>query len=91
MKLFDLLAKLGILRVGTKKAAWHSGRDMPAEFLMDDVANANRDLTTKQDLKDLKRAVFGGRPAERFCTNCGKPVSPNDKFCTACGVRITPD
>lgn len=90
MKLIDLLAKLGILRVGTKKAVWRSGKDMPAEFLMDDVFNANRDLTTKQDLKELKRAAFGDKSSERFCSNCGKPVSPDHKFCTACGTKITP-
>jgi zinc-ribbon domain len=88
MKLFDVLAKLGILRVGAKKAVWHSGKDMPAEFLMDDVVNADRDLTTKQDLKNIKQAAFGDGSSERFCTDCGKPVAPSHKFCTACGAKI---
>lgn len=47
MNLRDILAKLGILRFGTKKAVWHSGRNMPTEMLMDDMLNAERDLTTR--------------------------------------------
>jgi len=54
MKLLDLLAKLGILRFGTKKATWTSGKDLPEEFLMDDVYNAKRDLTTVDDVKAAK-------------------------------------
>ncbi len=50
MTLLDVLAKLGILRFGTKKAVYKSGVDRPAELLMDDVYNADRDLTTKADV-----------------------------------------
>ena len=25
---------------------------------------------------------------ERFCGNCGKPISPNQLFCVNCGSRI---
>lgn len=59
MGLLDILAKLGILRYGAKKATWKSGKDMPEEFLMPDVLNAKRDLTTKQDLKNIKDRVTG--------------------------------
>ncbi len=59
MKLLDLLAKLGILRFGTKKATWTSGKDLPEEFLMDDVYNAKRDLTTADDVKAAKDALTG--------------------------------
>ncbi len=59
MKLLDLLAKLGILRYGTKAAVYRSGRDRPIEFMDHGVANADRDLTT---LDDLKRAF--GRKAD---------------------------
>lgn len=48
-----VLAKLGILRYGAKSYTYTSGRDRPAESLMDDVFNAERDLTTKQDLNRL--------------------------------------
>ena len=44
MKLMDLLAKLGIWRFGTKAAVYKSGADRPAEFMMDGVYNADRDL-----------------------------------------------
>ena len=56
MKFLDLLAKLGILRVGARKATYTSARDRPAEFMMDDVYNAERDLVAKKDL--------GGKPEE---------------------------
>jgi hypothetical protein len=59
MKLLDILAKLGILRFGTKAAVYRSGRDRPIEFMDQGVANAERDLTT---LDDVKRAF--GRKAE---------------------------
>ena len=59
MKLLDLLAKLGILRFGTKKATWKSGKDMPEEFLMDGVFDAKRDLTTVDDIKAAKDALMG--------------------------------
>jgi hypothetical protein len=58
MKLLDMLAKLGILRYGTKAAVYRSGRDRPIEFMDQGVFNAERDLTT---LDDVKRA-FGSKP-----------------------------
>lgn len=48
-----VLAKLGILRHGAKSYTYTSGKDRPAESLMDDVFNAERDLTTKNDLDKL--------------------------------------
>lgn len=48
-----VLAKLGILRYGTKSYTYTSGRDRPAESLMNDVFNAERDLTTKADIDKL--------------------------------------
>ncbi len=50
-----VLAKLGILRYGTKSYTYTSGKDRPAESLMPGVFNAERDLTTVQDIK----AVLG--------------------------------
>lgn len=91
MKLLDLLAKLGILRFGTKKAVYHSAKDKPAELLIDGVFNAERDLTTGQDLKDAARVIKGGNSASTtaaFCIHCGKPVTPDQKFCTACGAKL---
>ncbi len=88
MKILDLLAKLGILRVGAKKAVWHSGKDMPAEMLMDDVLDARRDLTTRQDVQELQQSVTGGAAAKRFCTECGESLDPKQKFCTKCGAAV---
>ena len=55
MKLLDLLAKLGILRFGARAATYSSAKDRPAEFMMDDVYDAERDLTTKEDVKAVKK------------------------------------
>lgn len=57
MKILDVLRKLGILRYGTKTATYTSARDMPAEFLMDDVFNAEKDLVNKEDVKKAATAV----------------------------------
>jgi hypothetical protein len=60
VKFLDILAKLGILRTGTKAAVYRSGTERPAEFMMDDVYNAERDLTTAKDVAEI-RAALGGR------------------------------
>lgn len=57
-----ILAKLGILRSGARSATYTSGRNRPAEFLMPDVLNAERDLTTRQDIKKLLGGT--GQPGE---------------------------
>ena len=62
MKLLDLLAKLGILRFGGKAAVYRSGAERPTEFMMDDVMNADRDLTTKADVAKLGGA--GRKPRD---------------------------
>lgn len=51
--LLRLLAKLGVLRYGAKSYTYTSGRDRPAESLMPDVLNAERDLTTADDVRKL--------------------------------------
>ena len=38
------LRKLGILRFGSKSYTYTSGKDMPAEALMDDVYDTKKDL-----------------------------------------------
>lgn len=61
MRILDILAKLGILRVGAMAATYRSGTDRPTELLMDDVFDARRDLTTKKDVRDLKEMAAGNR------------------------------
>lgn len=91
MKILDLLAKLGILRFGTRKGVWHSGKDLPEEFLMNDVFNAKRDLTTAEDVKAAKKVLLGeksaGTAATEACANCAKPMLPGQLFCTSCGHK----
>lgn len=48
MKLIDFLAKLGILRWGAKHDTYHSNQERPAEFMMDGVFNAERDLVNSE-------------------------------------------
>lgn len=55
--MLDLLRKLGILRYGTKTAKYTSAKDMPAEFLMDDVTNAEKDLFNKQDVAKVRELL----------------------------------
>ena len=59
MNILTLLSKLGILRYGAKKGVYTSGADRPSEFLMDDVYNAERDLTTKKDVAKARDALKG--------------------------------
>ena len=44
MGFLDILAKLGILRFGTKTGTYRNAKERPAEFMMDSVFNAERDL-----------------------------------------------
>jgi hypothetical protein len=57
MKLKELLNKSGILRSGTTTATYKSGKDRPTEFLMDNVYDEKKDLTTKDDIKKAKAAA----------------------------------
>ncbi len=61
MKLLDALAKLGILRFGTKAAVYKTGTERPAELQMDGVFNAERDLVTKHD---VDKVVGAGKPKQ---------------------------
>ncbi len=61
MKLLDILSKLGILRYGTKAAVYRSARDRPIEFMDQGVLNAERDLTTREDVK----RAFGSKAEDK--------------------------
>ena len=63
MKVLDVLRKLGILRYGAKAATYTSMKDRPAEFFMEGVFNAEKDLVNKEDVKNAAAAVksLGGR------------------------------
>lgn len=55
--MLDLLRKLGILRYGVKTGKYTSAKDMPTEFLMDDVTNAEKDLVNKQDVEKVREGL----------------------------------
>jgi len=63
MSFLDVLRKLGIVRYGAKAATYTSGKDMPVEFLLDDVYNAKKDLTTREDVARVADTLkkSGGR------------------------------
>ncbi|MCB1479663.1 MAG: zinc ribbon domain-containing protein [Rhodobiaceae bacterium] len=94
MGLLDILSKLGILRFGARKGVYHSGKDMPPEFLMDDVFDAGRDLTTKEDLRKAKNRLTGEDSdtkqtgTGKFCTGCGAELKTGAKFCSGCGKHV---
>lgn len=33
-------------------------------------------------------ATFTAAPQARFCSKCGKPLTPGARFCGACGARL---
>ena len=66
MRFLDILRKLGIVRYGIQAGTYTSGRDRPAEFLMDDVYNAKKDLTTKEDLAHFAEALGKTRGRKVF-------------------------
>lgn len=63
MKFVDVLRKLGIVRYGAKTGTYTSMKDRPAEFFMEGVFNAEKDLINREDVKNATAAVksLGGR------------------------------
>ena len=57
MKVRDVLRKLGIWRYGTKTATYTGMTDRPAEFMMDGVFNAEKDLLNREDVEKATAAV----------------------------------
>ena len=51
MKFIDFLRKIGILRFGFKKAKYHNYKEVPYEFMSDDVFNAKKETIHKSDFK----------------------------------------
>ncbi len=45
-RIIGVLHKLGILRVGTKKYTYTSGKDMPTEAILDDVYDEKKDTVS---------------------------------------------
>jgi hypothetical protein len=62
MKFLDLLRKLGILRYGAVGGTYKSYKDRPDELMFDNVYDKKKDLTTKEDLKDIAKTVKGDHP-----------------------------
>lgn len=60
MALSNLLRKLGVIRYGVKAGTYTSSKDIPAEFLTDEVLSAEKDLTTKENLQKAVDALKAG-------------------------------
>lgn len=101
MKFIDLLRKLGVLRGGFYKGTYTSAKDMPDEIFMDDIYDAKRDLTTKEDIKKVFRKGEEGAIAEeevaaepegprnQYCEQCGNAIPKGANFCGGCGAAVT--
>jgi len=50
-RLILILRKLGILRYGAIKYKYTSGKDMPAQAILDDVYDEKKDLLHRDDFK----------------------------------------
>ena len=51
MGLLDILAKLGILRMGATSGTYHNAKERPTELQMDGVFNAKKDLINAEKPK----------------------------------------
>lgn len=88
MSLIDILRKLGILRFGAKTGTYTSAKDMPAEFLINGVYNADKELLTKKDVKNAMAAVTGEISGHAdACLKCGAALKPDARFCGSCGAH----
>jgi len=67
MSFIDVLRKLGILRYGAKSGTFTNATNRPTEFQMDGVYNADKDLVTKQDVKNVVAAVTGKPAGKKGC------------------------
>jgi hypothetical protein len=67
VKILDVLRKLGIVRCGATAAVYHNAKERPAEFMMDDVFDAETDLvaqkSTPADARKGKRSTHGRSPS----------------------------
>lgn len=80
MKILDILRKLGIYRSGSFSGTY-TAKDRPVEMLMDDVYDAKKDLTTKEDLKNVKEKLFNNKKnkEEEKSDNSSNSSSNGDK------------
>ena len=84
MGILDILARLGILRVGGKAAVYRSGTERPTEFMMDGVYDAERDLVSGKSAPPPLAGKSG------HCAKCGAALPDGARFCTACGQPVAP-
>ncbi len=57
MKIAEVLQKLGIRRYGVKAGTYTGMKDRPAEFCMEGVLDADKDLINRGDVKSVAAAV----------------------------------
>jgi len=59
MSVMGILRKLGILRFGSASGRFKNYQEMPDELMFDNVYDAEKDLTTKEDLKKFGKFMKG--------------------------------
>jgi len=85
-RLILVLRKLGILRYGTKSYKYTSGKDMPAEALLDDVYDADKNLVTLKEVKEVLKGEGFKQGEAAYCSQCGEEFEKSAAFCTQCGA-----
>ena len=55
------------------------------EYLLEKAEEFRANIENLQALLAAPAAVES--PAERFCSNCGAPVTPGAVYCTNCGAK----
>jgi hypothetical protein len=79
-----------------QEAMWvNTGSTTAALFDADKIdvtapAPGEATATTPADTPPPTAGGEAGAARPKFCTHCGKPLSPGAKFCTHCGTRVGP-
>lgn len=91
MNFITILRKLNILRFGVKKYKYTSGRDMPAQAILDDVYDTEKDLVNKEvkEFTSYVKKKVTGKKSACFCVKCGQQIPLDDSFCTKCGTAVS--
>lgn len=74
MKIVDLLRKLGIFRSGSVSGTYTNATERPTELQMDDVFDAKKDLTTKEDVKNIAGTVAAAAAGDSQPSTLGRKI-----------------
>ncbi len=77
------LRKIGILRYGIKSYKFNSAKGMPAQAILDDVYDEEKDLVSKCHFIKKKDLKTMGSPVEHsnYCTRCEEKLTNKEYRC----------